>query len=46
MQMLVHTGLLCIVKILKKIFFDSFRVEHAPKEIEKFMGHKNKNKHI
>ena len=23
------------------IYFDSFRVEHVPKEVEKFIGHKN-----
>ena len=29
------------------IYFDSFRVEHVPKEVEKFIGHKNiKKKHI
>ena len=29
----------------KIFFFDSFGVEHVPKEIEKFIGHKkNKNK--
>ena len=29
------------------IYFDSFGVEHVPKEIEKFIGHKkHKNKHI
>ena len=29
------------------IYFDSFGVEHVPKEIRRFIGHKNtKNKHI
>ena len=31
--------------VIKLFFFDSFEVEHVPKEIEKFIGHKkNKNK--
>ena len=46
MQMLVHTGLFCMSKILKLVIFDSFGVEHVSKEIENFIGHKNKNKHI
>ena len=25
----------------KLIYFDSFRVEHVPKKIKKFIGHKN-----
>ena len=25
------------------VYFDSFGVEHVPKEVEKFIGHKNKN---
>ena len=41
MQMLVHTGLLCMSKILKLVIFDSFGVEHVSKEIENFIGHKN-----
>ena len=28
------------------IYFDSFRVEHVPKEIKKFIGSKNINKNI
>ena len=28
------------------IYFDSFRVEHVPKEVEKFIGHKNIKKNI
>ena len=41
MQMLVHTGLLCMSKILKLVIFDSFGVEHVSEEIENFIGHKN-----
>ena len=29
------------VKNIEIIYFDSFGVEHIPKEIEKFIGHKN-----
>ena len=29
------------VKNSEIIYFDGFRVEHVPKEIEKFIGHKN-----
>ena len=25
----------------EKVYFDSFRVEHVPEEIEKFIGNKN-----
>ena len=28
------------------IYFDSFEVEHVPKEIKKFIGHKNKKANI
>ena len=28
------------------IYLDDFSVEHASKEIKRFIGHKNKNKHI
>ena len=28
------------------IYFDSFGVEHVPKEAENFIGHKNIKKHI
>ena len=41
MQMLVHTGLLYMSKILKLVIFDSFGVEHVSGEIENFIGHKN-----
>ena len=41
MQMLVHTGLLYMSKILKLVIFDSFGVEHVSEEIENFIGHKN-----
>ena len=36
--MLVHF----VCKNIEIIYFDSFRVEHVPKEIEKFIGHKNR----
>ena len=29
------------VRNIEIIYFDSFGVEHVPKEIEKFIGHKN-----
>ena len=29
------------VKNDEVIYFDSFRVEHVPKEIKRFIGHKN-----
>ena len=41
MQILVHIGLLCIVLEIEDIYFDSFGVEHVPKDIKKFIGHKN-----
>ena len=31
---------------IEVIYFDSFEVEHVPKEIEKFINHKNMKKHI
>ena len=34
------------VKNIETIYFDSFGLEHVPREIEKFIGHKNKKKHI
>ena len=37
-QVLVHIGLL--------IYFESFGVEHVPKEMEKFIALKTKDKHI
>ena len=42
MQIFVQTGLLFIVKIFifKIIYFDSFEVEHVPKVIEKYIGHR------
>ena len=43
-------GTYCIALYLKNneiIYFDSFGVEHVPKEIKKYIGQKNiKNKHI
>ena len=41
MQMLVHIGLLYFVKKNKIVYFDSFSVEHIPKEIKEFIGNKN-----
>ena len=41
MQILVHIGLLYFVKKKKIVYFDSFGVEHIPKEIKKFIGNKN-----
>ena len=41
MQILVHIGLLCIVLEIEDIYFDSFGVEHVPKDIKKFIGYKN-----
>ena len=40
MQILVHIGLLCFVKKMQVFYFDSFGVEHIPKEIKKFIGNK------
>ena len=41
----MHIGLLCFVKTNEIVHFDSFGVEHIPKEIkeliEKFPGNKN-----
>ena len=28
------------------IYFDSFGVDHVPKEVKKFIGNKNKSKHV
>ena len=39
-KILEHTGLLCIVQIMK-FFFYSFGIEHIPLEIKKFISHKN-----
>ena len=39
-----NTGTHCVVLFVKKnevIYFDSFGVEHIPKEIKKFIGQKN-----
>ena len=40
MQILVHTGLLFCVRD-EVIYFDSFVIEHIPKEIKEFIGNKN-----
>ena len=34
------------IKINEVIYFDSFGVEHVPKEIERFIGHKNTKTNI
>ena len=34
------------VKNNEAIYFDSFGVEHVPKEIKRFIGHLNTKKHI
>ena len=39
-QILVHIGLPYFVKKNEIIYFDSFGLEHIPKEIEKFIGNK------
>ena len=41
MQILVHIGLLYFVKKNDIVYFDSFGVEHIPKEIKEFIGNKN-----
>ena len=41
LEMLAHIGLLCMEKILKNTYFDSFGIEHVPKVMEKWTGHKN-----
>ena len=42
MQMLVDIGLISLhVKNNEIVYFDSSGVEHVPKEIENFVGHKN-----
>ena len=42
MQMLVDIGLISLhVKNNEIVYFDSSGVEHVPKEIENFVGHRN-----
>ena len=41
MQILAHIGLFYFVKKSKIVYFDSFGVEHIPKEIKKFISNKN-----
>ena len=41
MQILAHIGLFYFVKKSKIVYFDSFGVEHNPKEIKKFISNKN-----
>ena len=40
MKILVHIGFSLFVKTNEVIYFDSFGVEHIPKEINKFTGNK------
>ena len=40
------TGFLCTYKNNDVTYFDSFGVEHIPKEIRTFMGNKNKKRNI
>ena len=39
-QMLVHTGLLYFVTEVM-VYFNIFRVEYVPQEIQEFIGNKN-----
>ena len=41
MKILVHIGLLYFVKKNEIVYFDSFGVEHIPKEIKEFIGNRN-----
>ena len=41
MQTLIHIALLYFVKRSGIGYFDSFGVEHVPKQIKKFIGNKN-----
>ena len=41
MKILVHIGQLYFVKKNEIVYFDSFRVEHIPREIKEFIGNKN-----
>ena len=41
MQILEHIGLLFFCKKSEIVYFDSFSVEHIPKEIKKVIGNKN-----
>ena len=45
-QMLELIGLLLYVSNNEIIYFDSFGVEHVPKEIKNFIGHKNIKRNI
>ena len=40
MKILVRIGLLCLFKLTKFYYFDSFGIEHIPEEINKFIGNK------
>ena len=41
MKISVHIGLLYFVKKDEIVYFDSFGVEHIPKEIKEFIGNRN-----
>ena len=41
MKILVHIELLYFVKKNEIVYFDSFGVEHIPKEIKEFIGNRN-----
>ena len=43
MKILVHIGVSLFVKANKVIHFDSFGIEHIPKEINKFINNNNNN---
>ena len=40
-KILVHIGLLYFVKKNEIVSFDTFGIEHIPKEIKKFIGNRN-----
>ena len=46
MEMLPHTWLALYCRNIEIVYFNSFRVEHVPKEIEEFIGHKNTKSNI
>ena len=44
MKILVHIGFLYLLKLMKLFIYDSFRIEHIPKEINKFIGNNDTTK--
>ena len=40
-KILVQIGLICFVKKKEIVYFDSFGVEHTPKEIKELIGNRN-----